>query len=175
MECSRMALQGKFILNTADIAPLTIYGVGTFMAFSGQQAYINKGACGHIPKLGPVPPGNYYIVDRPTGDWKNIARAAAIDVYKTATSGTLINHYEWFGLYRDDGAIDDATFINGIERGGFRLHPGRISEGCITLVHRTDFLRLRRAILNTPQFSIPNSKFKAYGKIEVIANASICP
>lgn len=153
MAYSRMALQGKFLLNTADIAPLTIYGVGTFMAFSGQQAYINKGACGHIPKPGPVPPDNDYIVDRPVGNLKNRVRAAAIDACKTVTTGTLINHYEWFGLYQDDRAINDTTFIRGIERGGFRLQG---------------------AILNTPQFDIPNSNFKAYGKIEVISRGSIC-
>ncbi|MBK0033913.1 DUF2778 domain-containing protein [Erwinia sp. S43] len=170
-----MALQGKFILNGADIAPLTIYGVGTFMAFSGQQVYMNKGGCGHMSKLGPIPPGNYYIVDRPTGDWKNRVRAAGIDVYKSIKTLSIINHYEWFALFRADGSIDDTTFIEGVERGGFRLHPGSISEGCITLVHRTDFLRLREIILNTEKFDIPNSKLRAYGKIEVIANGTSCP
>ena len=87
-----MALQGKFILNGADIAPLTIYGVGTFMAFSGQQVYMNKGGCGHMSKLGPIPPGSDYIVDRPTGDWKNRVRAAGIDVYKSIKNRSIINH-----------------------------------------------------------------------------------
>lgn len=33
------------------------------------------------------------------------------------------DHNEWFGLYRDDGKIDDYTWINNVERGNFRLHP----------------------------------------------------
>lgn len=38
----------------------------------------------------------------------------------------------WFALYRDDGNIDDWTFIDHVERGHFRLHPAGcmgISEG----------------------------------------------
>ena len=34
-----MALQGKFVINGADFSPLTFYGVGTFMAFSGNGDY----------------------------------------------------------------------------------------------------------------------------------------
>ncbi|MGP6489386.1 DUF2778 domain-containing protein [Duffyella gerundensis] len=170
-----MAIQGKFIINGADYSPLTIYGVGTFMAFSGQGAYINKGACAHLPSVGPIPAGHYYIADRPTGSFANRVRAKAIDLYKSATNGYVVDHGEWFALYRVDGMIDDTTFIEGVERGAFRLHPGRISEGCITLVHRTDFLRLRTAILNKPKSPIPGSKLMAYGKIEVIANGTTCP
>ncbi len=36
-----MALKGTLILNGADYAPLNIYGVGVFMAFSGNGAYRN--------------------------------------------------------------------------------------------------------------------------------------
>lgn len=170
-----MALQGKFVINGANYSPLTVYGVGTFMAFSGQGAYMNNGGCAHIPKLGPIPPGHYYIVDRPDGSWKNQVRAKAIDLYKSATSGYRVDHSEWFALYRADGMIDDTTFYQGVERGAFRLHPGRISEGCITLVHRTDFERLRAAILSSPQTPIPGSKLMAYGKIEVVSNGTTCP
>ncbi len=42
-----MTLHGKFVNNDADFSPLTIYGVGTFMAFSGKGAYRNRGACAH--------------------------------------------------------------------------------------------------------------------------------
>lgn len=38
-----MALQGKFVINDADFSPLSIFGVGTFMAFSGNGAYRNRG------------------------------------------------------------------------------------------------------------------------------------
>ncbi|MBK0097520.1 DUF2778 domain-containing protein [Erwinia sp. S63] len=169
-----MALQGKFVLNGADIAPLTVYGVGTFMAFSGQESYINKGGCAHIPNKGPIPPGHYYVVDRPLGSLRNIARGIAADIGLSIYLRTVIDHFEWFALYRVDGTIDDKTFYQGVERGSFRLHPGQISEGCITLVHRTDFYRLKTAILNQPKLDIPGSKLKAYGKIEVISNDSTC-
>ncbi|MDE8555645.1 DUF2778 domain-containing protein [Pantoea vagans] len=38
------------------------------------------------------------------------------DIYVTDCS-------TWFGLFRDDGKIDDLTFVQGIRRGNFRLHP----------------------------------------------------
>ncbi len=40
-----MALQGKFVVNNAHYSPLSIFGVGTFMAFSGNKAYRNRGGC----------------------------------------------------------------------------------------------------------------------------------
>jgi hypothetical protein len=42
---------------------------------------------------------------------------------------------EWFALYSADTA-DDWVFVNGVQRGNFRLHPKgprNLSEGCITL------------------------------------------
>ncbi|QCT21472.1 DUF2778 domain-containing protein [Jejubacter calystegiae] len=54
-----MALQGKFIVNNAHFSPLMIYGVGTFMAFSGNQAYRNRGGCVAIPNNGLLPSGRY--------------------------------------------------------------------------------------------------------------------
>ena len=60
----RMTIQGKFIINGADYSPLTIYGVGTFMAFSGQGAYINKGACTHLPSVGPIPGSKLMLMEK---------------------------------------------------------------------------------------------------------------
>ena len=59
-----MTIQGKFIINGADYSPLTIYGVGTFMAFSGQGAYINKGACTHLPSVGPIPGSKLMLMEK---------------------------------------------------------------------------------------------------------------
>lgn len=70
-----MTLHGKFIINDADYSPLEFDGVGVFMAFSGNGAYRNKGACGIIPNVGPLPKGKYYIVDRPKGSMANRFRA----------------------------------------------------------------------------------------------------
>lgn len=63
-----MALQGRFTVNNADYSPLTIDGVGTFLAFSGNGSYRNRGGCGMIPNNGPIPAGKYWIVDRPEGN-----------------------------------------------------------------------------------------------------------
>ncbi len=48
-----MALNGKLLLNGADYSPLNLYGVGVFMAFSGNGIYRNKGACGAMKGDGP--------------------------------------------------------------------------------------------------------------------------
>lgn len=52
-----MALHGKFVINDAYYSPLSFPGIGTFLAFSGNGAYRNRGACGMMPKEGPVPAG----------------------------------------------------------------------------------------------------------------------
>ncbi|MCZ4059569.1 DUF2778 domain-containing protein [Pantoea sp. LMR881] len=64
-----MAIQGKFIINGAHYSPLSIYGVGTFLAFSGQGSCLNQSGCEHIPNVGPIPAGRYYIVDRSHGSF----------------------------------------------------------------------------------------------------------
>ncbi|WP_328291036.1 DUF2778 domain-containing protein [Burkholderia pseudomallei] len=76
----------------------------------------------------------------------------------------------WFALYRADGQIDDWTFINGVRRGSFRLHPnGRrgLSEGCVTLVNQQDFVKLRAALKATPMISVPGFAGRAYGTVDV--------
>lgn len=72
-----MALHGKFVFNDAHYSPLSFPGGGTFLAFSGDGAYRNRGACGMIPKMGPVPAGKYWIVDRPEGGLKSQMNAGS--------------------------------------------------------------------------------------------------
>ncbi len=144
------------------------------MTFSGNGAYRNKGGCSYIPDKGPVPTGRYYIADRPAGNWWNRKRAWAVDTYKS-TFKYPVDHSEWFALFRADGHIDDTTLIEGVSRGGFRLHPGQISEGCITLPHQSDFNLLRNALLRTSKMPVPGSAFLAYGTIEVISYGDSCP
>ncbi|QHM72971.1 DUF2778 domain-containing protein [Mixta intestinalis] len=168
-----MALHGKMILNNADYSPLSFPGLGTFMAFSGKDLYRNKGGCGTIINRGPLPPGKYYIVDRPSGSWVNSVRAWGIDKIKS-TFAYHVDHSEWFALYRDDGKIDDYTFFKGVARGSFRLHPGHVSEGCITLASRSDYNMLRNALLRTSRVIIPGTNLQAYGTIEVISYDETC-
>ncbi|MFB9086839.1 tlde1 domain-containing protein [Erwinia tracheiphila] len=79
---------------------------------------------------------------------------------------------------QNDGTIDDYTFINGVRRGNFRLHPRGpmgVSEGCITFVNRSDFLQIRQALLATSPVMLRNG-LRSYGTIEVVANGSkACP
>lgn len=171
-----MAYYGKFIIDE-DKSLLIIPDIGTFKAFSGDNVYKNKGGCTAVPNKGPIPAGLYWIVDRPTGGFRSRAVAQAKDWW-SGKVGPASHHTEWFALYRDDGVIDDHTWINGVERGQFRLHPagGRgISLGCITLLSYADFEKIRRAFLHT--FTIParNSGIRAYGTIEVVANGTTCP
>ncbi|MCG5078058.1 DUF2778 domain-containing protein [Paraburkholderia tagetis] len=172
-----MALQGKFIVNNAPFSPLTIFGIGTFSAFSGNGIYRNRGGCTAIPDNGPIPAGRYWIVDRPIGGIGSQARTWTKDTWNTIT-GLPSDHAEWFALYRDDGRIDDSTWVKGVERGHFRLHPvgGRgISLGCITLPSHTDFAKIRQALLHTTTILPRNSELRAYGIIEVITDGDTCP
>ena len=171
-----MTLHGRLILNGADYSPLAFDGIGVFMAFSGNGAYRNKGACGIITDNGALPPGKYYIVDRPAGSKANQIRAWGIDKYKS-TFYYHVDHSEWFALFRADGKVDDQTFYRGVSRGGFRLHPGRVSDGCITLTNQSDYARLRDALLRTKKDKVPGTALESYGTIEVIDSGypKTCP
>jgi hypothetical protein len=172
-----VACQGKFIVNNEPLSPLTIFGVGTFQAFSGNGVYQNRGGCTAIPDKGPIPAGRYWIVDRPVGGIRSQVYSWLKDTFST-TIGPPSHHGEWFALYRDDGRIDDITWINGVQRGQFRLHPagGRgISLGCITLPSYTDFQTIRRALLHTATIPARSSGLRAYGTIEVVTHGNTCP
>lgn len=172
-----MPLQGKFLVNNKPYAPLTIYGVGVFQAFSGNDIYRNRGGCTAVPDDGPIPAGRYWVVDRPTGGLRSQAETWAKDTFNTIWD-TPSHHDEWFALFRDDASIDDYTWINGVKRGNFRLHPagGRgISLGCITLPSRSDFQSIRRALRHTSTVSVPGSALRAYGWIEVTTYGDVCP
>jgi hypothetical protein len=172
-----MALQGKFVIDNKPLSPLLIFGAGAFMAFSGDEIYRNRGGCTAVAGRGPLPAGKYWIVDRPSGGIGSRVGAWAKDAWNTAI-GEPTNHSEWFALYRDDRSIDDWTWVNGVKRGNFRLHPvggGGHSYGCITLQSLAEFHRLRQALLQTSAVHAGDSGIRAYGWIEVIANGNTCP
>jgi hypothetical protein len=172
-----MAYFGKFLVDNAPLAPLTISGIGTFNAYSGNDQYRNRGGCTMMPDNGPIPAGRYWIVPRPTGGVGSAVLTWFKDEYNFYSSRPS-DHFEWFALYRDDGLIDDYTWINGVRRGNFRLHPAGgqgISLGCITLPSHTDFLRIRNALLHTAKIPAGNSGLFAYGIIEVITYGNACP
>lgn len=172
-----MAYTGRFLVNNAFLSPLTIDGLGTFDAYSGNDQFRNRGGCTAVPDNGPLPAGKYWIVPRPTGGVGSAVITWFKDEYNFYSRHPS-DHFEWFALYRDDGRIDDITWVNGVKRGQFRLHPAGgqgLSLGCITLPSRTDFLRIRNALLHTVTIPAGNSGLRAYGTIEVITYGNTCP
>ena len=116
-----------------------------------------------MPSEGPLPPGRYYIFGRGTGGLIAHIRDWALAELNYGDRRT------WFALYRDDGRIDDITFVDGVRRGAFRLHPEghyRVSKGCLTLQNQADFDKLA-AHLHLQGPSLPTSVGMAYGVIEV--------
>jgi hypothetical protein len=172
-----MALYGRLVVDNSPTLKLVVDGVGIFAAFSGDKAYMNRGGCTAIPERGPIPAGRYWIVARPTGGALTRIQTWAKDKL-SAFVGPPTHHDEWFALYRDDGMIDDWTWIDGVKRGNFRLHPktgAGISLGCITLLSIADFHRLRLALLHTPTMPAGNSGVRAYGWIDVVTIGNTCP
>jgi len=135
-------------------------GIGFFPAFSGMPKDRNLPSAVANSSSGPLPPGRYFIVDRQSGGhlgW-------LYDFVRTHVYGTDRSH--WFALYRNDGEIDDETFIYGVRRGAFRLHPigpSRRSEGCITMVNHADFRKLSSALRNGgANLAVPGGRLKVW-------------
>lgn len=151
-------------LNGQQVSTLTCDG-REFAAFSGNGDDVNDPAAVAHVDSGPLPPGRYYIVDRTSG-----GRLGWLwDLGARLSSGTGRHH--WFALYRVDGKIDDVTYIEGVKRGQFRLHPvgsGRISKGCITLVSHGAFEELSAYLRRFDPALIPGTNVRSYGEIEVL-------
>lgn len=159
-----MPIQCTFRLNNQSMSVLHCDGVGDFAAFSGNDGMKNNPAAVAVPNVGPLPPGRYYIVDRGSGGPFTHMLDFVVDVWNRTDRG------KWFALYRDDGDVDDWTFVNGVSRGLFRLHPrgaSNVSQGCITLADVASFHRLRNHLLHVTPIAIPGGKGFAYGTVEV--------
>lgn len=156
-------LRCTFHLNGNALSNLSCPGVGFFPAYSGYES-IKRNNADYVafPNEGPLPPGKYYIVDRPKG-WGSPVK----DYFGSLLSGS--DREVWFALYREDSRIDDTTFIESVQRGAFRLHPAGyqgISKGCITLPSKSHFAILRSALLSAAPVTIGKS-LRAYGTIQV--------
>lgn len=153
-----------FKLNGNGLSNLSCPGIGFFPAYSGNLGppRNNPDSVG-IQGTGPLPPGRYYIVDRPRGGIGTFIK----DAFASKVSGS--DRDVWFALYRDDGSIDDITFIENVSRGLFRLHPAGYqgtSNGCITLPSPSHFSILREALLKTPTFLVSGT-LRSYGTVQV--------
>ena len=146
-----------FRLNGNALSNLSCPGIGFFPAYSGNTGqYRNNPDSVAVKNVGPLPPGKYYIVDRPRSIGTRVK-----DYFATRYTGS--DHSIWFALYREDNSIDDVT------RGNFRLHPAGyegISNGCITLPSPAHFRVLREALMRTPK-TLVTASLSAYGTIQV--------
>lgn len=108
---------------------LQCYGVGDFDVLSGIEQYLNNPNCSDISKAA-IPPGTYWIVDRPSGSLFNKARAEAIDLYHLYRN----HHSDWFGLFSAQ-TMSDHVYVNGTQRGG----RGLMAYGRVDVLGIPDF------------------------------------
>lgn len=157
-------------LNYNDRTPywtlrLKCLGVGVFYVFSGLYAFENILEFSDR-KNGPIPLGQYWIVDGPKGVYSRFKQFE-----KEIRTG---NDYDkWFALFKQDSVTDDYTSVDLFQRGSFRGHPLRpdgngVSDGCITFYNQAEFNTIREALLLTQQKVIGSAGLVAYGKINVI-------
>ncbi|MGU7842505.1 DUF2778 domain-containing protein [Burkholderia sp. AW33-5] len=147
----------SFELNDQPISHFQIRGL-ELPAFSGLPPYVNARTAACVAERGPIPPGEYYVVDRRSG--------GRLGWLHDRVGGKS----EWFALYAADGSIDDATLCDDVQRGQFRLHPRGlrgISRGCIVIDSQSDFRRLRELLVNNGLHPIPGSMLRAYGMVAV--------
>ena len=130
-----MDLYGKFVINDAHYSPLSFPGAVTFLAFSGDGIYRNRGACGMKPTVGPVPAGKYWIVERPKGGLRSQVNAGIRDLYNHVVNGATFRHNEWFALWRDDCY----TWIEGLNAVTSVCIPAR-HQKAVSLCHMIQIL-----------------------------------
>ncbi|UXH78156.1 RHS repeat-associated core domain-containing protein [Roseateles amylovorans] len=126
-------------------------------AFSGNYQYANRPEYEAFPEHGPIPAGKYYIVQP-----YNYSRT---------------NPSVFFRLFRDDGVIDDETFVpdpnnpgESVRRGQFRFHPGTASNGCITVPNRKtlrEWNKIQEQLMRTKTSTIPGTNIEYYGTVTV--------
>jgi hypothetical protein len=119
-------------------------------AFSGNGLYRNNPASEAVPNHGPIPAGQYYITEP----------------YAYNALGNI-----FFKLFPTEGGMTDSKNLGGgIVRGEFRLHPGNISNGCVTIdakKHQANWRPMRNMLLDTQTQMIPGTKTPYFGILTV--------
>lgn len=154
-----------FRLNGKRLSTLDCLDLGSVLAFSGNDIYVNDPDSAAVPKNGPIPRGKYYIVARPSGG----RHGGIVDAVEDAVSGT--HREEWFALYTTIPPIGDFLTIKGVRRQNFRLHPvgyWGVSEGCITLPSVGNFNVLRTWLRSQQTEKIPGTQIDYYGTVTVL-------
>ncbi len=147
----------SFELNGKPMSSFKI-GATAFPAFSGLGKHINRRQSACLPNQGPIPPGEYFILDRESGGRFGWLR------------DFIRRKGDWFALYANDGKIDDYTWCEQVKRGEFRLHPktgSGISEGCIVIERMQDFQFLSSILRNGEPSMVEGTDIKAWGKVVV--------
>ena len=159
-----MPVRCSFGLNGQETSVLSCEGFGPVQTFSGHGVGRDNPHDTAMEDVGPLPAGTYYLVNRQSG-----GRVGWLRDWLGAHGYVSTDHTKWFMLWNEHGG--DTTFIQGVKRGRFRLHPvGRrgLSEGCIAVVDPSEFDRLQRFIrTKSPTLWVPGSTMKAYGTVEV--------
>ncbi|MBP1122518.1 DUF2778 domain-containing protein [Pseudomonas sp. PvP028] len=155
----------SFSLNSEFVSTLRC-GQASYEAFSGMGApFVNNPQYQSVQGKGAIPAGRYFIVDRQSGGRFGWVREPLQDFLAGTERG------EWFGLYRDDGEVDDQTTVDNIRRGAFRLHPvgpRGLSEGCITLNSQIGFDELKKYLRSQRGEVISGTNLKYYEVIDVV-------
>lgn len=159
-----MPVSCTFILNRKTTSILSCAGTASVAAFSGQKEGRDNPADTAKKDIGPLPKGQYYLVDRQSGGILGRIR----DFWAAHGYGTT-DRTRWFMLWNP--VSGDQTNIDGVMRGSFPLHPmgpRHLSEGCITVVNPYEFDRLQNYIHSQrPSLPVPGTSLKAYGILEV--------
>jgi RHS repeat-associated protein len=109
-KCSYDVANPRLTCTSVDGDSVTIEGKDVFSGGYSWNAGLdctNNPSCFGSNDGGPIPPGEYSLVP-------------------VEKKGTV-----WFFL--DSGLIDKALYKTGLGRGGFNLHPGTESAGCVTV------------------------------------------
>jgi hypothetical protein len=158
-----MSVFCTFTLNGREMSTLVCSGYGAVEAYSGRGRGRDSPVDVADIGVGAIPPGRYYIVDRRSGGRMGWLRDM-LGPFVGTTDRRL-----WFTLWNP--STGDATMVDGIRRGNFRLHPDGPhyeSDGCITVKNPTEFERLRRHIRShAPDLPVPGSDIKADGQVDV--------
>jgi RHS repeat-associated protein len=105
--------------------------------------------------IGPIPKGEYYIVSRSSGP----------------TAGWLVDSFSgqnrWFSLVPKSNPTSDCVVVDGQVRCSFRMHPGRVSRGCITFTDRPQFFKMRDRLIKTKWGIIPGTDTIYFGTVTV--------
>ena len=123
--------------------------------FSGSGTHMNNPNSGHVPFSGPTPPGVY-----------NLGYPISAAETHPNSSGDLM----WIPIINrttgnDRVFVTDPTTGKTVERNAMFVHPGSVSQGCVTFPNKgnepgeigsTDFSNFKDMLMNTTPFIGPD-------------------